>query len=236
MDTSKFNMDNYQAYKKKYKVEHMALHREDRLSHGAEDSTENEEEETQLLPEDQVQLDDHFGNYPPPRECRYGFKNEGGLTNAVSSINQYKRPAAVMVTHSAKRDSRRFTMYEQRIRVCLFVSEVFDLLFSDPDPDPAGYENMLMKDKYRVYINGNGEDNFYIKKSALLVEATCDDEGKYFQPLLFRKMPCLAQLNIVHFFQLCLIFYAGFLSEPIVFHPSSDNTMNHGNCYRGLRF
>jgi hypothetical protein len=61
--------------------------------------------------------------------------------------------------------------YEQRIRACILVLDVFDLLYTDPDR----YETMLLQDKARVCINGNGEDTFYVKKSALFVEATCDD-------------------------------------------------------------
>jgi hypothetical protein len=118
---------------------------------------------------------------------------------------------------------------------CLLVSEVFDLLITDPN----GYANMLPKKKSRVCISGNGEDTFNVIKSALFVEATCDDEGNYFPPLIFRELSYLYQLTIVNLFQLYLSFCAGFIFEPISFQPPpppSDDSKNHGNCYRVPRF
>jgi hypothetical protein len=187
-DNGKFNMENYQASKKKDKAELVARRSEDCLSHGADDSADDEEEETQLLPEDQVHLDDLFENTictPPTGNAGLsnGVKSEGGLVNAVSSIKHSKRRAAAMVTYSAHWDDSHFMAHEQYIRACLLVSEVCDLLITDPD----GYENMLIQDKSRVCISGNGEDKFYVKKSALFVEVTCGDKGKYFQPLFFGK-------------------------------------------------
>jgi hypothetical protein len=101
-------------------------------------------------------------------------KTYSGFTNVVTTTNQSKCPATAMVTHSAE------ATYEQHIRDCLLVLDVFDLLVTAPD----GYENMLLQDTAHICINGNDEDTFYVKKSALFVEATCDDEGKYFQLLV----------------------------------------------------
>jgi hypothetical protein len=113
-----------------------------------------------------------------------GVKHEEGLANAIPSITQSKCPATSMVTHIANWDGSHFMTYKQRIRAYLFFSEVFDLLVADPN----NYDNMLLKDKSRVCTNGNGEHKFVVQKSALFVEATCDDEGKYFPPLLFHEL------------------------------------------------
>jgi hypothetical protein len=91
---------------------------------------------------------------------------EEGLDKVIPSITQVKDPAmVVMVTHITNRDGSRFMTYTQRIRAYLLLSEVVDLLITDPN----GYDNMLLKDKSRGCINGNGEDT--------LCQEKCDVSG-----------------------------------------------------------
>jgi hypothetical protein len=136
--------------------------------------------------------------HPPPGSAGLsnGVETENGVANAVSNIKQSKCPVTATVIHSAKRDGSSFMTYEQRIRAYMLVSEVFDLLVTDHD----GCANMLMQDKSRVCISGNGEKTCYAKKSALFVEVTWYDGGKYFQPLVFRKKSYLDQLTLFMYF------------------------------------
>jgi hypothetical protein len=53
-------MENYAASKKKDKDERMARHSEDFQLRGADDGTNDGEEETQFLPEYQMHLDERF--------------------------------------------------------------------------------------------------------------------------------------------------------------------------------
>jgi hypothetical protein len=68
------------------------------------------------------------------------------------------------------------------------------------------------------------------------VEATCDDEGKYFQPLVFCQKSYLDQLTLFIFFQLYLASVQDFFLRQLSSIPPSDDSTNHGNCYHDLCF
>jgi hypothetical protein len=95
------------------------------------------------------------------------------LPNALPSITKSKRRSSLsIVTGDVKQN--HFLTYKQIIWACNVVAEVFELLANNT----GGYENLLLTDTTCVTINGNGEDTFHVKRSALFGEPTCDDEGE----------------------------------------------------------
>jgi hypothetical protein len=95
------------------------------------------------------------------------------LPDALSIITKTKRPSLLaIVTGDCK--AKSLPRLRASIRICSVVAEVFELLVNDPD----GCENMLLTNTDCVIINGNGEDTFYVKRSALFDEPMCDDEGE----------------------------------------------------------
>jgi hypothetical protein len=60
IDNCKFNIANYKASKERLKAENVERRSRDCLARGTDEAT-GDDEETQLLPEDQVVLDTHFG-------------------------------------------------------------------------------------------------------------------------------------------------------------------------------
>jgi hypothetical protein len=103
-----------------------------------------------------------------------------------------------------KHNVATFSSYEQRIMVCALVPEMLQLLIADPD----GYKNMLMNNESCTRVNGNGIENFFVKKSGNFLEARCKDEGKHFilNLLLIIGIILCSLFLLIFFHSQCLIF------------------------------
>jgi hypothetical protein len=145
-------------------------------------------EYTELLPEDRVLLVNRFHVYPDIMYPLIGVRVDPSnvVKTEEHAASNLKRCASTDLRVPAKRTVATAMPDKQRIMSCVLVSEVMQLLPTDPE----GYAHMLMKDESRTRVNGNGTDTFFVRKAGILSEARCEDEGKHFVLNLSIQLSC----------------------------------------------
>jgi hypothetical protein len=236
MEHHQYNMANFEASKKKDKEECLARSTADRLVRGADDSTDDDDEDvaeaTQLLPEYCVVLVDRFGS-PLYRGVKTECTLSGEVTtlsDALPSITKSKRPSSLVIV-TGDVEQNRCLAYEQCIRAGSVVAEVFELLVNDP----GGYENMLLTDTARV-TSIETERTHFISSEAL------SSTNQHATMKVSIKNEQLV-LNLSHHFSnkhFSFLWSSAtmrdFFLSQLASIPLSHESVNRKNCYNGLHF